>query len=70
MIARPPAAVINAATRPTDPAIIEAIEAELMLSVYNAKRLARLRLMGVEPPPEPNPDALALRRRRDRPVLL
>lgn len=36
---------------PTDPAIIEAIEAELVLDVYEAKRQARLRLLGLEAPP-------------------
>lgn len=47
-------------TAPTDPVIIEAIEAELQLAVYRAKRLARLQLLGLKPPPDPSPDALRL----------
>ena len=37
----------------TDPAVIEAIEAEFMLTVYEAALLAARRMMGTaEPPPE------------------
>ena len=51
----------------TDPEVIEAIEAEFMLSVYEARRLARRRLLGLDPPPPPNPAALAaLRDERSR----
>jgi hypothetical protein len=48
----------------TDPKVIEAIEAELMLSVYEARRLARRRLLGMDPPPRPRRRALALLERR------
>lgn len=46
----------------TDPGAIEAIEADLMLTVYEAQRLARRRLLGQAPPPDPNPRALLLKR--------
>jgi len=47
----------------TDPVVIEAIEAEFMLAVYEARRRARLQELGLMPPPRPNPAALRLRRR-------
>jgi len=50
----------------TDPETIERIEADLMLTVYQARRLARRRLLGLEPPPPPNPRARALLRRATR----
>lgn len=37
--------------KPSDPATVRAIEAELMLAVYDARRLARLWLLGLEPRP-------------------
>jgi hypothetical protein len=46
--------------KPTDPAVIRGIEAELMLAVYDARRLARLRLLGLEPPPVPSVRGLRL----------
>jgi hypothetical protein len=45
------------------PAVIEAIEAEFVLSLYNARRLARRRLLGLEPGPIATPEALDLLRR-------
>ena len=62
-----PRGVVLVDTPVTDPAIIEAIEAAFMLSVYEAQRLARRRLLGLDPPPRPNPAALAaLRDERSR----
>lgn len=49
-------------TIPTDPRVIEAIEAELTLAVYEAQRLARLRLLGREPAPVATARALRLSR--------
>jgi hypothetical protein len=40
-----------------------AIAAELALAVYDARRLARLQLLGKEPAPEPSERALTLWRR-------
>ena len=55
----------------TDPMLIESIEAELMLTVFEARRRARLALLGVGPLPTRNPRALRLlraaRSRRDAP---
>ena len=47
----------------TDPAAIASIQAALTLAVYEARRLARLRLMGLAALPAPNPNALELLRR-------
>lgn len=44
----------------TDPAVIEAIEAEFTLTVYEAEMLAERRRRGEAPPPEPCPRARAL----------
>lgn len=56
--------------RVTDPAVIAAIEAALMLSVYEARRLYRLRMEGQIAPPLPNPRARALlQRSRDRQAI-
>lgn len=41
----------------------DAIIAELMLSVYESRELARRRLAGLEPVPVPHPAALELLRR-------
>jgi hypothetical protein len=46
------------------PAAGEAIDAELMLAVYDAVRLARLRYLGIEPIPIPSERALELARRQ------
>lgn len=46
----------------TDPAALEAIEAALMLQIYQARRLAHRRFLGLSPAPRPNPVALALLR--------
>jgi hypothetical protein len=48
---------------PTDPAVIEAIEADFMLTVYEASQLARRRLLGLAPPPPPNLRAIRMLRR-------
>ena len=40
------------------PEVTEAIEAELMLTVYNARRLARRRLLRLEPGPIATPRAV------------
>ena len=45
------------------PSSIEAIEASLVQDIYNARRLARLRILGLEPVPEPSAEALELLRR-------
>lgn len=45
------------------PKAMEAIEAEFMQAVYDAQRLARVRMLGLEPPPVPSERALALYRR-------
>lgn len=47
----------------TNPEALEAIDAELMLAIYDARRLARLRYIGVEAAPEPSARALELFRR-------
>jgi hypothetical protein len=47
---------------PTDPAVIEAIEADFFMTVYNARRLARRRLLGYDPPPLPNLRAIRMLR--------
>lgn len=49
-----------------DNATIGAIEADFMLTVYHARRLARLRLLGLVPAPEPNPRAREMLRRLRR----
>lgn len=51
-----------------DPRAIEAIEAELMLAVYAARRRARLQLLGHEPAPIARAEALELLRRARRGV--
>lgn len=53
-------------TRPA-PKAMEAIEAELMQAVYDARRLARRRMLGLEPPPVPSKRAMALYRRARHP---
>ena len=56
--------------KPTDPATIRAIKAELMLAVYDARRLARLRLLGLEAPPVASVRALRLfNRAQDRSLV-
>lgn len=58
---RQPEEVLEMDVRPspvTDPAVIEAIEAEFMLSVARARALAIRRLSGVVPPPAPRPRLL------------
>ena len=45
------------------PSSIEAIEASLGQDIYNARRLARLRMLGLEPVPEPSAEAFELLRR-------
>jgi len=45
-----------------DPAVVEAIEATLMLNVYQARRRARRQLRGLDPVPPPRPLALRLLR--------
>lgn len=49
--------------RVMEPAVLDAIEAEFALAVYDASRLARLQMLGLEPPPIPSVRALALWRR-------
>lgn len=51
----------------TDPAVIEAIEAELMLAVYDAVRLAIRQRMGLAAVPAASPEAIALRASSGRP---
>jgi hypothetical protein len=57
---------VTAATETLSPAVIESIEAELMLTIYRARRLARLQLLGREPAPAASPEALELLRRVPR----
>lgn len=44
----------------TEPAVIEAIQAELMLAVYDARRRARRPLAGIDAAPQPSRRALRL----------
>lgn len=50
-------------TAPTDPRTLDAIEADLMQTVYDARRLARLRMLGLAPAPKASTRALGLLRR-------
>jgi hypothetical protein len=50
----------------TDPTVLEDIEAEFTLSVYDAARLAEQRRRGQAPPPDPDPRAQALLQRVSR----
>ncbi len=45
------------------PSSIEAIEATLVQDIYNARRLARLRMLGLEPVPEASAEAMELLQR-------
>ena len=47
---------------PTDPAVIEAIEADFFMTVHEASQLARRRLLGYDPPPPPNLRAIRMLR--------
>jgi hypothetical protein len=49
----------------TDPAVLVAIEAELMLAVYDAERIAELRRLGALPAPPRDPRAPKLLLRID-----
>ena len=45
------------------PSSIEAIEATLVQDIYKARRLARLRMLGLEPVPEASAEAMELLQR-------
>jgi hypothetical protein len=49
---------------------IDAIEAQMVFDIYNARRRARLALLGLEPVPEPSAEAVELfqRVRQTEPV--
>ena len=49
-----------------DAAAIEAVEAELTRAIYDATRLARRRMLGLEAPPEPSKRGLELLERARR----
>ena len=51
------------APRVAAPEVLAAIEASLMLDIYNARRRARRRMLGLDPVPEPSAAALELLRR-------
>jgi hypothetical protein len=51
---------------PTDPSVIEAIEADYFATVYQARRLMRLRLVGEVAPPRRDPRAILRMRQASR----